>query len=156
MLGEYSAAPSGDRRTYRSREPGGRAIQNQHAVRSGGGRQAVGNDDQSMASGGERDLRSCFSWGVQVTGALVEDHHMGVTGEIGADEGDELELSPGELVGVSDVLVVAAHAWDPAELAETLHHPEAVEPLLRVSATLEVVTTVTVERVADLVLEHVL
>ncbi|TMR12062.1 ATP-binding protein [Nonomuraea turkmeniaca] len=45
---------------------------------------------------------------------------------------------------------------DPAELAETLDYLETVEPLLRAAATLEVVTTVTVERVADLVLEHVL
>jgi hypothetical protein len=45
---------------------------------------------------------------------------------------------------------------DPAELAETLHHQQTVEPLLRASATLEVVTTVSVTRVADMVLDHVL
>ncbi len=45
---------------------------------------------------------------------------------------------------------------DPAELAETLECQQAVEPLLRAAATLEVVTTVPVAQVADLVLEHVL
>lgn len=45
---------------------------------------------------------------------------------------------------------------DPAELAETLRNQQEVEPLLRASATLEIVTTVPVARVADLVLEHVL
>jgi RNase adaptor protein for sRNA GlmZ degradation len=44
----------------------------------------------------------------------------------------------------------------PAELAETLEHLEKVEPLLRAAATLEVVTTVPVEQVADLVLAQVL
>jgi broad-specificity NMP kinase len=45
---------------------------------------------------------------------------------------------------------------DPAELAETLEYLETVEPLLRASATLEVVTTVPVPQVADIVLDHVL
>lgn len=45
---------------------------------------------------------------------------------------------------------------DPAELAETLEYVETVEPLLRASATLEVVTTVPVTEVADAVLAHVL
>lgn len=45
---------------------------------------------------------------------------------------------------------------DPAELAETLEYIETVQPLLRAAATLEVVTTVPVSRVADIVLEHVL
>ncbi len=45
---------------------------------------------------------------------------------------------------------------DPAEIAETLHYQQTVEPLLKATATLEVVTTVPVARVADLVLEHVL
>jgi shikimate kinase len=45
---------------------------------------------------------------------------------------------------------------DPAELAETLQYQQTVEPLLRASATLEVVTTVPVARVADIVLDHVL
>jgi shikimate kinase len=45
---------------------------------------------------------------------------------------------------------------DPAELAETLHYQQTVEPLLRASATLEVITTVPVARVADIVLDHVL
>ena len=45
---------------------------------------------------------------------------------------------------------------DPAELAETLQYQQTVEPLLRASATLEVVTTVPVAQVADIVLDHVL
>jgi shikimate kinase len=45
---------------------------------------------------------------------------------------------------------------DPAQLAETLGYLQTVEPLLRASATVEVVTTVPVTQVADLVLEHVL
>ena len=45
---------------------------------------------------------------------------------------------------------------DPAELAETLHYQQTVEPLLRAAATLEVVTTAPVAQVADLVLKHVL
>ena len=44
---------------------------------------------------------------------------------------------------------------DPAELAETLLYQQTVEPLLRASATLEVVTTIPVARVADIVLDHV-
>jgi shikimate kinase len=44
---------------------------------------------------------------------------------------------------------------DPDELAETLTYQQTVEPLLRASATLEVVTTIPVERVADIVLDHV-
>ncbi|MFB7719185.1 AAA family ATPase [Nocardia sp. NPDC056100] len=49
-----------------------------------------------------------------------------------------------------------SYGKDPGELAETLGFLETVEPLLRESATLEVVTTVPVGRVADLVLAHVL
>jgi hypothetical protein len=45
---------------------------------------------------------------------------------------------------------------DPAEVAETLEYIRTVEPLLRRSATLEVVTTIPVERVADRVLSYVL
>jgi adenylate kinase family enzyme len=45
---------------------------------------------------------------------------------------------------------------DPAEIAETLEYQQTVEPSLRAAATLEVVTTVPVARVADIVLEHVL
>lgn len=48
------------------------------------------------------------------------------------------------------------YGQDPAELAETLEDLRTVEPRLRASATLEVVTTVPVARVADIVLEHVL
>jgi shikimate kinase len=44
---------------------------------------------------------------------------------------------------------------DPAELAETLEYQQTVEPLLRRAATLEVVSTVPVGRVADIVLDHV-
>jgi shikimate kinase len=45
---------------------------------------------------------------------------------------------------------------DPAELAETLEYQQTVEPLLRAAATVEVVTTVPVARIADIVLGHVL
>jgi len=45
---------------------------------------------------------------------------------------------------------------DPAELAQVLHYQRTVEPLLRASASLEVVTTVPVTQVADIVLDHVL
>jgi len=45
---------------------------------------------------------------------------------------------------------------DPAELAETLQYKRTVEPLLRASATLEVITTIPVSQVADTVLDHVL
>ena len=45
---------------------------------------------------------------------------------------------------------------DPAELAQVLHYQRTVEPLLRTSASLEVVTTVPVNRVAAIVLDHVL
>jgi dephospho-CoA kinase len=45
---------------------------------------------------------------------------------------------------------------DPAELAETLDYLESVEPLLRKAACLEVVTTVPVAQVADIVLAHCL
>lgn len=48
-----------------------------------------------------------------------------------------------------------AYGKDPAQLAETLEYVSTVEPLLRASATLEVVTTVPVAEVADIVLEHV-
>lgn len=48
-----------------------------------------------------------------------------------------------------------SYGKDPAELAETLGYVETVEPLLRTSATLELVTTVPVANVADAVLEHV-
>ena len=45
---------------------------------------------------------------------------------------------------------------DPAELAQVLKYQQTVEPLLRASATLEVVTTVPVAQVAGIVLDHVL
>jgi hypothetical protein len=45
---------------------------------------------------------------------------------------------------------------DPAKLAETLQCQRTVEPLLRASATLEVVTTIPVSQVAHVVLDHVL
>jgi shikimate kinase len=45
---------------------------------------------------------------------------------------------------------------DPAEVAETLDYLETVEPLLREAATLEVVTTMPVEQVADIVVAHCL
>ena len=45
---------------------------------------------------------------------------------------------------------------DPAQFAETLEYLETVEPLLREAATLEVVTTVPVGQVADIVVAHCL
>jgi shikimate kinase len=45
---------------------------------------------------------------------------------------------------------------DPAQVEETLGYLETVEPLLREAATLEVVTTVPVAQVADIVLAHCL
>ena len=45
---------------------------------------------------------------------------------------------------------------DPAQIAETLDYLETIEPLLREAATLEVVTTVPVARVADIVVAHCL
>jgi hypothetical protein len=43
----------------------------------------------------------------------------------------------------------------PSEVIETLEYVQTVEPLVRESATLEVVTTIPVDQVADMVLEHV-
>ncbi|MDT5181340.1 MAG: hypothetical protein QOJ95_5538 [Mycobacterium sp.] len=48
-----------------------------------------------------------------------------------------------------------AYGQRPEEIAETLENLAEVEPLLRLSATLEVVTTVPVGVVADAVLAHV-
>lgn len=45
---------------------------------------------------------------------------------------------------------------NPAEIEETLGYRETVEPLLRQAATLEVVTTVPVAQVADIVVAHCL
>jgi shikimate kinase len=45
---------------------------------------------------------------------------------------------------------------DPAQIAETLEYLDTVEPLLREAATLEVVTTVPVGQVADIVVAHCL
>ena len=45
---------------------------------------------------------------------------------------------------------------DPAQIAETLEYLDTVEPLLREAATLEVVTTIPVGRVADIVVAHCL
>ena len=45
---------------------------------------------------------------------------------------------------------------DPAQIAETLEYLETVEPLLREAATLEVVTTVPVGQVADMVVAYCL
>lgn len=45
---------------------------------------------------------------------------------------------------------------DAAELAAMLQYQQTVEPLLRASATLEVVTTVPVAQVANIVFAHVL
>jgi shikimate kinase len=45
---------------------------------------------------------------------------------------------------------------DPAELAAVLGYQQTVEPLLRAAATLEVVTTIPITQIADIVLRHVL
>lgn len=45
---------------------------------------------------------------------------------------------------------------NPADVAETLGYLETVEPLLRQAATLEVVTTIPVGQVADIVVAHCL
>jgi hypothetical protein len=45
---------------------------------------------------------------------------------------------------------------DPAELAAVLGYQQTVEPPLRAAATLEVVTTIPITQVADIVLRHVL
>jgi shikimate kinase len=45
---------------------------------------------------------------------------------------------------------------DPAEVAKTLGYLDTVEPLLREAATLEVVTTIPVAQVADIVVAHCL
>jgi hypothetical protein len=45
---------------------------------------------------------------------------------------------------------------DPAEVAETLDYLATVEPLLRQAATPEVVTTVPVAQVADIIVAHCL
>jgi dephospho-CoA kinase len=45
---------------------------------------------------------------------------------------------------------------DPAHIAETLDYLETVEPLLREAATLEIVTTVPIADVADMVVAHCL
>lgn len=44
---------------------------------------------------------------------------------------------------------------NPAELAAILRDQLTVEPLLRASATLEIVTTIPISRVADLIVQHV-
>jgi adenylate kinase family enzyme len=68
-----------------------------------------------------------------------------------------LRSAPAEiLVGRLTTRTTNPYGKDPAELAETLQYQQTVEPLLRAAATLEMVTTVPVARVADIVLEHVL
>jgi len=67
-----------------------------------------------------------------------------------------LSAPPEILAGRLATRTTNPYGKDPAELAETLQYQQTVEPLLRASATLEVVTTVPVARVADIVLDHVL
>src|SRR5580698_6813154 len=66
-----------------------------------------------------------------------------------------LSAPPEILAGRLATRATNPYGKDHAELAETLHYQQTVEPLLRSSATLEVVTTIGVEQVADLVLDHV-
>jgi len=61
-----------------------------------------------------------------------------------------------ELVRRLKARTTNSYGKDPVELEQTLEYVETVEPLLRASATLEVVTTIPVSRVADIVLAHVL
>jgi adenylate kinase family enzyme len=67
-----------------------------------------------------------------------------------------LSAPPGVLAARLAGRTTNSYGKNPAELAETLHNQQTVEPLLRASATLEVVTTVPVAQVADIVLAHVL
>ena len=67
-----------------------------------------------------------------------------------------LSAPPGVLAERLASRTTNRYGKDPAELAETLEYQRTVEPLLRASATLEVVTTVPVAQVADIVLGHVL
>ena len=67
-----------------------------------------------------------------------------------------LSAPPAVLAGRLAARTANPYGKDPAELAQVLRDQQAVEPLLRASATFEVVTTVPVARVADLVLGHVL
>ena len=66
-----------------------------------------------------------------------------------------LSAPPEILAGRLAVRTANPYGKDPAELAETLLNQQTVEPLLRASATLEVVTTIPLARVADIVLDHV-
>ena len=67
-----------------------------------------------------------------------------------------LSAPPEILAGRLATRTTNPYGKDPAELAETLQYQQTVEPLLRAAATVEVVTTVPVVRVADIVLGHVL
>ena len=67
-----------------------------------------------------------------------------------------LSAPPGVLAERLASRTTNRYGKDPAEHAETLEYQRTVEPLLRASATLEVVTTVPVAQVADIVLGHVL
>jgi adenylate kinase family enzyme len=67
-----------------------------------------------------------------------------------------LSAPPGILTERLAARTTNPYGKDPGELAETLHYQQTVEPLLRASATLEVVTTVPIAQVAGLVLDHVL
>jgi adenylate kinase family enzyme len=67
-----------------------------------------------------------------------------------------LSAPPEILAGRLATRTTNPYGKDPAELAETLQYQQTVEPLLRTSATLEVITTIPVSQVADIVLDHVL
>jgi broad-specificity NMP kinase len=60
------------------------------------------------------------------------------------------------LVGRLRTRTTNPYGKDPAQIAETLDYLETVEPLLGEAATLEVVTTVPVGQVADIVVAHCL
>jgi shikimate kinase len=105
-------------------------------------------------------------WRVDRIDALLSEEHDGPLFVQGTTR-NQVEFYPrfGDIVLLSapaDVLIerlttrtTNPYGKDPAEIAETLEYLQTVEPLLREAATLEVVTTVPVEQVADIILAHI-
>jgi hypothetical protein len=83
----------------------------------------------------------------RVSGPIPGNQHDG--------QDDQVSAPPGILAERLATRTTNRYGKDPAELAETLQYQQTVEPLLKASATLEVVTTVPVARVADIVLDYV-
>jgi GTPase SAR1 family protein len=109
--------------------------------------------------------------GMSGTGKSSLLHELAARGyrTVDTDYGGYYETAGGESLWLEDRISAAPAAVlterlatrttnpygkDPAELAETLHYQQTVELLLRASATFEVVTTIPVTHVADLVLRH--